>query len=418
MAAISDQHPFALEIVLQLRAAGHIALFAGGCVRDSLLGREAKDYDIATTARPEQVRKLFGHRRTLAVGASFGVIMVLAPQGGGQVEVATFRTEGPYLDGRRPESVAFCTPEEDARRRDFTINGMFFDPVEQRVLDFVSGEQDLNAKIVRAIGNPHERFREDKLRMLRAVRFTATLGFSLDPETADAIRAMASELIVVSSERIAQELKKMLLDPHRRRAIQLTEDVELIRVIFPELDSVRRQSAWSLILRGLEVLRHPTFELAMALLLKELRTQPNPRTICLRLRLSNDETDRITWLVAHQSDLDHATALRLANLKQILAHRYRDDLLEMHRVQQLATSSPLDSYQFCVDFLRDTPPEVLDPVPFVTGDDLIAMGFKPGPRFKSILDTTRMAQLNLELLSRDEALDRVKQAWDQEPPRP
>lgn len=418
MAAISDQHPFALEIVLQLRAAGHIALFAGGCVRDSLLGREAKDYDIATTARPEQVRKLFGHRRTLAVGASFGVIMVLAPQGGGQVEVATFRTEGPYLDGRRPESVAFCTPEEDARRRDFTINGMFFDPVEQRVLDFVSGEQDLNAKIVRAIGNPHERFREDKLRMLRAVRFTATLGFSLDPETADAIRAMASELIVVSSERIAQELKKMLLDPHRRRAIQLTEDVELIRVIFPELDSVRRQSEWRLILNGLEELRHPTFELAMALLLKELRTQPNPRTICLRLRLSNDETDRITWLVAHQSDLDDAPALRLANLKQILAHRYRDDLLEMHRVQQVATSSPLDSYQFCVHFLKNTPPEVLDPVPFVTGDDLIAMGFKPGPRFKSILDTTRMAQLNLELLSRDEALDRVKQAWDQEPPRP
>ena len=418
MAAISDQHPFALEIVLQLRAAGHIALFAGGCVRDSLLGREAKDYDIATTARPEQVRKLFGHRRTLAVGASFGVIMVLAPQGGGQVEVATFRTEGPYLDGRRPESVAFCTPEEDARRRDFTINGMFFDPVEQRVLDFVSGEQDLNAKIVRAIGNPHERFREDKLRMLRAVRFTATLGFSLDPETADAIRAMASELIVVSSERIAQELKKMLLDPHRRRAIQLTEDVELIRVIFPELESVRRQSAWSLILQGLEELRYPTFELAMALLLKELRTQPNPRTICLRLRLSNDETDRITWLVAHQSDLDDAPALCLANLKQILAHRYRDDLLEMHRVQQVATSSPLDSYQFCVHFLKNTPPEVLDPVPFVTGDDLITMGFKPGPRFKSILDTTRMAQLNLELLSRDEALNRIKQAWDQELPRP
>jgi poly(A) polymerase len=418
MAAISDQHPFALEIVLQLRAAGHIALFAGGCVRDSLLGREAKDYDIATTARPEQVRKLFGHRRTLAVGASFGVIMVLAPQGGGQVEVATFRTEGPYLDGRRPESVAFCTPEEDARRRDFTINGMFFDPVKQRVLDFVSGEQDLNAKIVRAIGNPHERFREDKLRMLRAVRFTATLGFSLDPETADAIRAMASDLIVVSSERIAQELKKMLLDPHRRRAIQLTEDVELIRVIFPELDSVRRQSEWTIILQGLEELRHPTFELAMALLLKELRTQPNPRAICLRLRLSNDETDRITWLVAHQSDLDNAPTLSLAKLKQILAHRYRDDLLEMHRVQQVASSSPLVSYQFCVEFLRDTPPEVLDPVPFVTGDDLIAMGFKPGPRFKSILDTTRMAQLNLELLSRDEALDRVKQAWDQEPPRP
>jgi poly(A) polymerase len=344
--------------------------------------------------------------------------MVLAPQGGGQVEVATFRTEGPYLDGRRPESVAFCTPEEDARRRDFTINGMFFDPVKQRVLDFVSGEQDLNAKIVRAIGNPHERFREDKLRMLRAVRFTATLGFSLDPETADAIRAMASDLIVVSSERIAQELKKMLLDPHRRRAIQLTEDVELIRVIFPELDSVRRQSEWTIILQGLEELRHPTFELAMALLLKELRTQPNPRAICLRLRLSNDETDRITWLVAHQSDLDNAPTLSLAKLKQILAHRYRDDLLEMHRVQQVATSSPLGSYQFCVEFLRDTPPEVLDPVPFVTGDDLIAMGFKPGPRFKSILDTTRMAQLNLELLSRDEALDRVKQAWDPGPLRP
>ena len=243
MTVNSPQREFAVEVVRQLRAAGHTALFAGGCVRDLLLGRPAKDYDVATTATPDQVRRLFGHKRTLPVGASFGVIIVLGPREAGHVEVATFRTEGPYQDGRRPSSVAFCTPEEDARRRDFTINGMFYDPMETRVLDFVGGEADLSSRVVRAIGDPHERVREDKLRMLRAVRFAATLDFALDPTTAEAIREMAGQLIIVSAERIAQELKKMLVDRHRRRAIELSESTELLPIILPELNRESREPA-------------------------------------------------------------------------------------------------------------------------------------------------------------------------------
>ncbi len=204
---------FAGEVVSRLKQAGHQALWAGGCVRDYLLGRVPKDYDVATDARPEEVRQIFGHRRTLAVGASFGVIVVRGPRGVADVEVATFRTEGPYLDGRRPESVTFATPEEDAKRRDFTINGMFFDPLAQQVLDYVGGERDLGAGIVRAIGDPHDRVREDKLRMLRAVRFAANLDFELDPITASAVREMADQLTVVSAERITQEPAK---DAHQR----------------------------------------------------------------------------------------------------------------------------------------------------------------------------------------------------------
>ncbi len=412
MTVISPQHHFAIEIVGKLRSAGHVALFAGGCVRDALLGREAKDYDVATTARPEEVRKLFGHKRTLAVGASFGVIMVLGPKEAGQVEVATFRTEGEYLDGRRPESVEFCTPEEDAKRRDFTINGMFYDPIEERVLDFVGGAADLTARIIRAIGDPHERVKEDKLRMLRAVRFAATLDFSLDRTTADAIREMSSELIVVSVERITQELKKMLVDVHRRRAIELAEDVGLMRIIFPELDPIRRESEWQFTLRQLELLERPSFELAMAALLKPLSDKSVVEKVCRRLKLSNEECDRIAWLVAHQKDLDDAPRLSLAALKRILAHPYRDDLLNLERADRIANSTSLEPIEFCEDFLARTPAEVLDPIPFVTGDDLIALGFKPGPRFKSVLVVIRDAQLNLQIANREEGLAMVQTEWN------
>ena len=412
MTVFSPQHQFAIEIVGKLRSAGHEALFAGGCVRDALLGREAKDYDVATTARPDEVRKLFGHKRTLAVGASFGVIMVLGPKEAGQVEVATFRTEGEYLDGRRPESVEFCTPEEDAKRRDFTINGMFYDPIEERVLDFVGGAADLTAKMIRAIGDPHERVKEDKLRMLRAVRFAATLDFLLDPTTADAIREMSSELIVVSAERITQELKKMLVDVHRRRAIELADDVGLIRIVFPELDPIRRESEWQVTLRRLELLEKPSFELAMAALLKPLSDTPVVGYILRRLKLSNDENDRIAWLVAHQGDLDNAPSLSLAALKRTLAHPYCEDLLKLGRADRIANSLSLKPIEFCEDFLARTPMEVIDPIPFVTGDDLIALGLKPGPRFKSVLVSIRDAQLNLQIVSREEAIGLIRAEWN------
>ena len=403
MTTSSPPREFAVEIVRKLRAAGHTALLAGGCVRDLLLGREPKDYDVATTARPEQVRDLFGHRRTLAVGASFGVIVVVPPRdsGAGQVEVATFRTEGPYQDGRRPESVAFCTPEEDAQRRDFTINGMFYDPIEARVLDFVGGEVDLAARVLRAIGDPHARMREDKLRLLRAVRFTATLDFTLDETTAAAVREMASEIVVVSHERIAQELRRMLIDSHRRRAVELCADVGLLSVILPESSELANDEPTLAMLSLLDV---PSFELAFSALLHSLTTKPTVHDVCRRLKLSNDETDRIVWLVAHQDDLADAPSQTLARLKRTLAHPYHDDLIALLRVKRLAHAADMQPVLFCDEYLTRTPLSVIDPPPLITGDDLKSLGLKPGPEFKTLLDAIRDAQLNGEITTHEQAL--------------
>ncbi|MEI8383020.1 MAG: CCA tRNA nucleotidyltransferase [Planctomycetota bacterium] len=413
MTVNSPQREFAVEVVRQLRSAGHTALFAGGCVRDLLLGRPAKDYDVATTATPEQVRSLFGHKRTLPVGASFGVIIVLGPREAGHVEVATFRTEGPYQDGRRPSSVAFCTPEEDARRRDFTINGMFYDPMEARVLDFVGGEADLSARVVRAIGDPHERVREDKLRMLRAVRFAATLDFALDQITAEAVREMAGQLIIVSAERIAQELKKMLVDRHRRRAIELSEEVGLLPIILPELNrETREPAAHEITLRMLELLEHPSFELAVSVLLHSLTAPAVVMQICRRLKLSNDELERINWLVAHQDDLFDAPAQSLARLKRTLAHPFRDDLISLMRVKLLATESNLQPALFCDEYLTRTPHDVIDPVPLITGDTLKSLGMNPGPTFRTLLETVRDAQLNGEITTADQAIEMARMIAD------
>lgn len=402
MTSTSPQREFAIEVVRKLRAAGHTALFAGGCVRDLLLGRPAKDYDVATTALPEQVRDLFGHKRTLPVGASFGVIIVMGPREAGHVEVATFRTEGPYHDGRRPISVAFCTPEEDAQRRDFTINGMFYDPIDARVLDYVGGEADLSARVVRAIGDPHERVREDKLRMLRAVRFTATLDFALEERTAAAVREMADQLTVVSAERIAQELKKMLVDPHRRRAIELCTDVDLLAIFLPELRAESREH--EITLRMLALLESPSFELALAALLHSLPAKPTVYDICRRLKLSNDESDRITWLVAHQDDLLDAPSQTLARLKRTLAEPFRDDLINLLRVKLLATEADLRPVLFCDEYLARTPQTEINPPPLMTGDILKSIGLNPGPAFKSLLDAIRDAQLNGQISSAEQAV--------------
>jgi len=432
-----SQREFATEIVRKLRDAGFLAYFAGGCVRDLLLNRPAKDYDVATSAKPAEVRQLFGQRRTLAVGESFGVIIVLGPKAAGQVEVATFRTDLEYTDGRRPDGVVFCTPDEDAQRRDFTINGMFYDPIDSRVLDYVNGEADLAAGVVRAIRDPHERMREDKLRMLRAVRFAATLDFQLDPVTANAVREMAGEITVVSVERIAQELKKMLVDRHRVRAIALCGELGLLAVILPELFATpasggHQPPEWSHRLHSisldhptriqgvdtprslLALLREPSFELAFAALLLPLSSK-TVMTICRRLKLSNDETDRITWLVEQQHALDQAATLSLAPLKRLLAHRYRDDLLKLTHARLLAADADLHPVLFVEEFLLQTPPEVLNPPPLISGDDLVALGYRPGPRFREWLETVRDAQLNLEIVSRDEALALVRQLQAVEP---
>lgn len=405
MSSNSPQREFAIEIVQKLRGAGYTALFAGGCVRDLLLGRPAKDYDVATTARPDQVRDLFGHKRTLPVGASFGVIIVMGPREAGHVEVATFRTEGPYHDGRRPTSVAFCTPEEDAQRRDFTINGMFYDPIDARVLDYVGGEADLAARVVRAIGDPHERVREDKLRLLRAVRFTATLDFTLQERTAAAVNEMADQLSVVSAERIAQELKKMLVDSHRRRAIELCAQVSLLPRILPEL--CNEADALETTLRMLSLLEKPSFELALAALLHSLPARPVVYDICRRLKLSNDESERTTWLVAHQNDLLDAPTQTLARLKRTLAEPFRDDLIDLLRVKLLATQAEMQPVLFCDEFIARTPQAVIDPPPLITGDILKSLGLNPGPAFKNLLEAVRDAQLNDQILTPEQAIELV-----------
>jgi poly(A) polymerase len=432
------QREFAVDVVRRLQGAGFRALWNGGCVRDLLMGRVPKDYDVATDARPDAVRNLFGQRRTLAVGASFGVIIVLGSKEAGNIEVATFRTEGPYLDGRRPEHVDFAGPEDDARRRDFTINGMFYDPLSEQVHDYVGGEKDLAAGVVRAIGRPSDRMAEDKLRMLRAVRFAATLEFQLDGPTADAVRAMAPEIHVVSAERIAQELKRMLVDPHRRRAMELARDTQLLLEILPELrpildednpgDKGNSKSPWEISLRRLRLLEEPRFELAAAALLASVPEigvslslgQKEPRVargVCKRLRLSNQETDSIEWLLTHLSDVFASATKSLAQLKRMLAHPDARDLLALARADRLAAESDLSGVMHCEELLQRTPPERLDPLPFVTGDDLIARGLRPGKRIREILDTIREAQLNEELTDKEEAFRLADQLMNNPPER-
>lgn len=404
MPAVDPNRQFAAQVAARLHDAGFRALFAGGCVRDVLLERTPKDYDVATDARPDAVRSLFGARRTHAVGASFGVVVVVPSKserdrGVQSVEVATFRTEGPYLDGRRPEHVTFATPEEDAKRRDFTINGMFLDPVDDRLFDFIGGEADLKAGIVRAIGDPHARMSEDKLRLLRAVRFAAILGFRLDAATAAAVRAMAGQLVVVSAERITQELRRMLIHENRRRAVELCIDRELFAVLLPEVTPHEQT------LRMLALLDTPTFAVALACLLHSIEVPDAVEAVVRRFKLSNDEAERVVWLVAHSTAFDGIRRDRPSRLKRLCACPGIAELVEFVRVRTLAEGGDLSDVQFVESFLAGTPPAVINPPPLLTGGDLIALGLKPGPAFKQFLDEVRNAQLDESIATRDEAID-------------
>lgn len=415
---MSPERQFAINVVDRLTSAGFTALWAGGCVRDELLGSVPKDYDVATDARPEQVRDLFGHRRTLAIGESFGVIVVLGPKSAGQVEVATFRSDGEYLDGRRPESVQFCSAEEDARRRDFTINGMFYDPLTQAVIDYVGGQADLKTGIVRAIGRPQNRMEEDKLRMLRAVRFAATFDFELDALTGDAIRSMADQITVVSPERIGQELRRMLAHPNRAAAVQLCRDLCLLTQVIPELDDIAGDAdLWKIVLGMLDQLDQAaaspvTFPLAFAALLaplvahRELNGQEADHLtadIGQRLRLSNREIDHAVWLLRHRDSLSDASRLSAAKLKRVLAQTHAGDLLCLMSVSETSRGqNPADS-AFCDEYLLQTPMSELNPPPLISGGDLIRSGLTPGPQFKDILETVRDAQLNGEISTPEDA---------------
>lgn len=404
---------FAVEIVRQLQEAGYVAYWAGGCVRDILLGKRPKDYDVATDARPETVRELFGHRRTHGVGAAFGVILIHGPGEAGDVEVATFRVEGAYLDGRRPTKVVFCTAEEDAQRRDFTINGMFFDPLTEQVYDYVGGREDLENKIVRAIGEPIERFTEDKLRLLRAIRFTANLGFELDGKTAEGVRLMAREIHAVSPERISQELKRMLADCHRRRSLELLRESRLLPEILPELKPLLENSGselWKRTCERLSKLVDPDFAVAVSAILFDLEPFPASEVHGLgrRLKWSNQEIEDLTWLIGSRHAIEGIQTRSLSYIKRLLVHPTARNLLKLLRGDAETRQAGLEAVEFCEQFLATTPRDVLDPPPLLTGDDLVRRGMKPGPKFRDLLERVRDAQLELRISTPEEAWELVQ----------
>ena len=430
----NQQREFALSIVRRLREAGHEAYWAGGCVRDALLGRQPKDYDVATNARPSQIREIFGRRTTLDIGAAFGVVAVVGPKPSGIVEVTTFRYEAGYTDGRHPDGVTFTTAEEDAQRRDFTINGLFYDPLTEdesrRVIDFVGGVEDLRRKVVRAIGDPRARFNEDKLRMLRGVRFAATFDFALDEATQAAITELAPAVNVVSAERIAQEMRALLVLPGRARGADLLRQTGLLAAILPELvplvetlveaDRPELGSLWQRTLAVLGRLTSPGFPLALAALLHAAawhRQEPPDgegarvaadivKQVAERWRLSNKETDHAVWLVEHHRSLVHAETMPWPALQRLLITPGIDDLLALHAAIAGAASRDQAHVDHCRRRLQ-LPPEELDPVPLLTGDDLIQHGVPQGKLYKTLLEAVRDAQLEKKIHDRDEALSLV-----------
>ena len=409
------QRRFAEEIVRKLRAAGFETYWAGGCVRDRLMGRRPKDYDVATGATPPQIQQVFGRRRTLAIGAAFGVITVVGPREAGQVEVTTFRQDAAYSDGRHPDHVTFSTAAEDASRRDFTINGLFYDPVEDRVIDLVGGREDLRRGVIRAIGDPAARFAEDKLRMLRAVRFSATLGFPIEPATLEAVRRMAGQITVVSPERIAAEIERMLVDRNRAAAVRLVLEAGLAPAVLPEVvghgDEHRRRLEAAL--EVVERLCEPGFPLALAGLLCRLVDGEAARAVCRRWRLSNHQTERTGWLVEHHEALRGARAMRWSALQKLLIHEGIEDLLALGEAAAATGRGDPAEVEHCRRLLQK-PPEELDPPPLLTGDDLIAHGVPTGPVYSVLLERARDAQLDGQVHDKAEALDLVNRILAEE----
>ena len=421
----------AARIVKRLRDAGHEAYFAGGCVRDMVRGVEPEDIDIATSARPEQVSALFP--KTFEVGAQFGVVIVHAPEA--DFEVATFRVEGAYVDGRHPESVAFTGAAEDVRRRDFTINGMLYDPLADEVHDWVGGRQDIASRTVRTIGNPEDRFTEDKVRLLRAVRFAARLGYSIEAETYAAMERMAPAIVQVSVERIRDELLRILTADGTGRGLRLMHDTGLLAPILPEIEALvgvaqppqfhPEGDVFEHTCLMLDAARNPSPELAMGILLHDVGKPPTrtfdvrirfnehdavgtemAKAICRRLRFSNEQIERIAALVANHMRICTAPRMRLGKLKRLLAMDHLDEHLELHRLDCLTSHGKLDVYDFIRARKAEFTEEQLRPAPLLNGRDLMAMGYRPGPIFGEILSALEEEQLEGRLTDRASA-----EAW-------
>lgn len=428
----------AARIVGQLHEQGHKAYLVGGCVRDLLLGREPKDYDVSTDARPDEILRLFPDARQ--VGAHFGVMLV--SDEAAQVEVATFRSDHAYRDGRRPGRVEFETdPRQDVLRRDFTVNALLLDPEKDEVLDYVGGRQDLDARLIRAIGDPEKRFREDHLRMLRAIRLAAGLGFSIDPETMSAVRRLARLIRSVSAERIRDELVRILVEGNARRGFELLDESGLLVEALPEVVAMKgvaqprefhpEGDVWTHTLLMLEGLNAPSPTLALGVLLHDVAKPPTFRVegrirfdghaelgakmagaILTRLRFSNEEIRQVQALIASHLRFKDVERMRESTLKRFLRQPRFEEHLELHRLDCVASHGKLDRYHFLKSKLEELPPDQLKPPRLLTGNDLIAAGYQPGPAFQQILETVEDAQLESRVRTRGEALALVLSLFD------
>ncbi len=428
----------ATEVVKQLREAGHVAYFAGGCVRDLALGQQPHDIDIATSALPQQVERTF--QKTHAVGAHFGVIIVV--MGRYSFEVATFRADGTYRDGRRPEHVTFADAEADAQRRDFTINGMFFDPINDEVIDYVGGQADLKRRVIRAIGEPGARFAEDKLRLLRCVRFATTLGFDIDKGTWAALGELAPEIHCVSAERIRDELMKLFVSANRARGLDLLLESGLLDQVLPEVaalvgceqpaefhpeGNVYLHTRSMLELLGSDEVSVP---LVWSVLLHDIGKPPTAKVdadgrirfnghdrigaemaenLLRRLRFNNADIAQIVEAVRQHMVFKDVQRMRVAKLKRFMARPHFDEELELHRVDCLSSHGLLDNHEFLLAKKKEFANEPIIPPPLVNGHDLIAQGFKPGPALGKMLEAIQTAQLEGTIHTHEEGLALARQ---------
>jgi poly(A) polymerase len=457
--AVSAMKQAAIDVVRTLRRRGYQALFNGGCVRDFLLGREPADYDVATDATPEEVMRLFPE--TYAVGAQFGVVLVPIKESescdaavagrppaakSNCIEVATFRNDGLYSDGRHPDQVSYTKdPKEDVQRRDFTINGLLLDPLDNdRVLDFVGGRADIKAHIIRAIGSPERRFAEDKLRMLRAIRFAARFSYTIESATLGAIRKLAPRIREVSRERVRDELQKMLSEGHARRAFELLDEAKLLPEVLPEVARMKGVAqplqfhpegdvwihtlmlleqlpancspvlAWGALLH--DVGKPPTFRVAPDRIRFDNHADVGAKMaqeICRRLRLSNREIEGVCTVVENHMKFAEVKRMRDSTLKRFMRMPFFAEQLEMHRMDCLASHRDLSLYEFVREKLENIPPQEIRPKPLVTGHDLIAVGYKPGPRFKEILSAIEDAQLEGRIHGKEQALQLAEREFPQ-----
>jgi poly(A) polymerase len=422
----------ARDVVARLQRAGHIAYFAGGCVRDQLLGIEAKDYDVATDARPDEVQRLFP-RVTDLTGKSFGVVRVL--HGEDAFEVATFRQDGPYQDGRRPESVRFATAEEDAQRRDFTINGLFFDPIAGRLIDYVQGEADLRAKIVRAIGNPADRFAEDQLRLLRAIRFATRLIFTIEPKTWDAIKAGARSIRSISAERVRDELNRIFSASKPELGLDLLDASGLLAEVLPDVAALHgveqppqfhpEGDVYQHVRLMLSKIEQPNLELALGILMHDVGKKPTSKVdengrirfnehesigadmseqIMTGLRYDNKTIHVVRELVQHHMQFKDVPHMRVSTLRRMMQRPTFPLELELHRIDCSSSHGDLKHYEFLKHQLENMTPEQINPPPLINGHDIMAMGIPPGSAVGRIIEAIKIAQLEGTVQTHAEAL--------------